>query len=290
MRGVLLVVVPLAWLAAGCTVVLSPDEEQCEVADDCVGRGFAEATCENRVCVAATVVVADPVWGCLGHVEEPTPDPEGTVELDIRLAYATDSDPLPTTGVVDVCDKLDIMCTGDNPDFPKGVHPDDEGRVKLTLRQGFDGFVRVSHDTIMDSRIYVGRPIVVPPKVGEIQLLRPTEYEFLATIASKPADPERGTAILLAVDCSGDSAGGVRFECPNADDGSQEFYLINQGPVTPPTATSTDVDGFGGFFNLPPSAAVARAFRDEDDAYIGESSFQVLANTLSYVLVAPTPK
>jgi hypothetical protein len=116
------------------------------------------------------------------------------------------------------------------------------------------------------------------------------EYELLARLAKKPADPTRGTAILLAVDCSGDSASGVRFEVPTSDDQSQEFYLINQGPVTPPTATATDVDGFGGYFNLVPSAAVARAFREKDDTYIGESSFEVLANTLSYVLVAPTPK
>ena len=291
MRTVAFLVVPLGWLAAGCTAVLSPGEDQCEVADDCAARGFADAVCENNVCLAATEVVVDPVWGCLGHVDEPTPDPTKTVELNVRLAFATDSEPLSEDAVVDVCDKLDIMCTGMSAEFfPKGLHPDADGRVKLTLRQGFDGFVRVTHETMVDSRVYVGRPIVEVPKVGEIQLLRPTEYEFLAAIAEKPVDPMRGTAILLAVDCSGDAAGGVRFECPNADEDSQEFYLINQGPVVPPTATATDVDGFGGYFNLPPSAAVVRAFRDEDDTYIGESSFQVLENTLSYVLVLPTPK
>jgi len=289
-QRVLFVLLPLGWLAAGCTAVLSPGEQQCDAPEDCAARGFAEATCVNSVCVARAPVGADPVWGCLGHVEEPKPDTTKTLELNIRLAYATDGEPLPETGVVDVCDKLDLMCTGDDPDFPKGVHPGTDGMVSLTLRQGFDGFVRITEESIVDSRVYVGRPIVVPPKVGEIQLLRPSEYEILATIADKPADPTRGTAILLAVDCSGDAASGVRFECPNADGQSQEFYLINQGPVKPPTATATDVDGFGGYFNLPPSAAVARAFRDEDDTYIGESSFQVLGNTLSYVLVAPTPK
>ena len=38
----MLVVLPLGWLAAGCTAFLSPDEEQCEVAEDCAARGFAE--------------------------------------------------------------------------------------------------------------------------------------------------------------------------------------------------------------------------------------------------------
>jgi len=278
---------PLLCVPAGCTVLLSPGEKQCETADDCETRGFEGATCENEVCVEPIVV--DTVWGCLGHVEEPTPDTSQFVTLHIRLAFATDDSSLPVDTVVDVCDKLDLNCTGSNADFPKGLHPGTDGYVDLTVRQGFDGFVRIAQPTIMDSRVYVGRPIVTPPNITEIQILRPMEYEFLASIATNPADPERGTAILLANDCSGDRGGGVRFECPAADDGSQEFYLINQSPVIPPTATSTDADGFGGFFNLPPTNTIAKAYRDSDDAYIGESSFLILANTISYVLVSPTP-
>jgi hypothetical protein len=156
--------------------------------------------------------------------------------------------------------------------------------------QGFDGFVRITDPEIVDSRVYVGRPIVAPPTVKEIQLLRPSEYEALAAIALNEADPERGTAIILAVDCQGESASGVRFESANADSESSAFYLINQAPTIPPTATATDADGFGGFFNLPPSAAVARSFRAVDDVFVGESSFQVLASTISYVQIAPTPQ
>jgi hypothetical protein len=280
---------PLAWLVTSCSVALSPGEEQCDATEDCAARGFKDATCKKNVCVARTHPV-DPIWGCLGNLTEPVADPTKTVELAIRLAFATDGSALPPDALVDVCDKLDIGCTGVNPDFPKGLHPATDGVVVLTLREGFDGFVRITQRDIVDSRVYVGRPIVVAPKVGEVQLLRPTEYATLAIIATKPVDPERGTAILLAVDCAGDAVRGVRFECPSADENSQEFYLINQAPVIPPSATATDGDGFGGFFNLVPSSAVARGFRDEDDAYIGEASFQVLADTISYVLIAPTPQ
>jgi hypothetical protein len=68
------------------------------------------------------------------------------------------------------------------------------------------------------------------------------------------------------------------------------FYLINQAPTPTPTATATDKDGFGGFFNLPAKSAVVRAFRESDDVFIGESSLQILPNTISYVLVGPTPQ
>jgi len=82
----------------------------------------------------------------------------------------------------------------------------------------------------------------------------------------------------------------VRFECPQADGESLEFYLVNQAPTPPPGATATDVDGFGGFFNLPTGATVIRAVLDEDETYVGESGFQILANTISYVQLAPTPE
>ena len=275
---------PLLWGAQACTVVLSPGEPQCEADADCAAR------CVDEVGVGGDGVGGgDTVWGCLGNVVEPTPDPSQKVELSVRLAFASDGNPV-TTATVDFCDKLDIDCMGTSPDFPKGLTPDSTGVVTVEVKQGFDGFVRITDDDIVDSRVYVGRPIVEVPKVKEIQLLRPNEYAALAGIAQGMVDDTRGTAILLAVDCKGDSASGVRFETPNADDESIAFYLINQGPVLPPTATATDKDGFGGFFNLPVSAAVARSFREEDDAYVGESSFQVVANTISYVQIAPTPQ
>lgn len=285
--------VPLALTALGCTVVLSPGEEQCEVAADCAARGFGDASCVDGVCTDGSGGGGggDTVWGCLGNVVEPTPDPSKTFTVSIRLAFANGGEAV-TDVTVDVCDKLDVSCTAMSADFPKGLSPDAQGMVSTTLKQGFDGFFQIKSMSmeIVDSRVYVGRPIVAPPEVKEVQLLRPVEYSTLANLAQGQVDPTRGTAILYAIDCSGIAASGVRFETPNADADSIPFYLINQSPTIPPTATSTDRDGFGGFFNLPVSSAVARAFRASDGAFIGESSFQILANTISYVQIAPTPQ
>jgi hypothetical protein len=280
----------LPLLAVGCTFVLSPDEDQCETAADCEDRGFSGAACVQGICSEGTGGGGDPVWGCLGNVVEPTPDPSQTVALSVRLAFASGGEPV-TTATVDFCDKLDIACTGaSTADFPKGLVPDADGNVSAAVRQGFDGFVRIASPEIVDSRVYVGRPIVEPPKVKEVQLLRPMEYSVLANLALAEVDPTRGTAIILVVDCKGDAVSGVRFETPNADADTVPFYLINQAPTIPPTANATDRDGFGGFFNMPVSAAVARAFRAEDEAFVGESSFQIVANTISYVQIAPTPQ
>jgi hypothetical protein len=250
-----LAILPLFLAAGSCTVIVSPGESQCQKTADCTARGFAGAVCVDQVC-EKPVVVVDPVWGCLGHVVEPVPDPTKKVDLSVNLTF-TDQSPV-TMATVDVCDKLDVGCTGTNPDFPKGLSPDANGRVGLSVIQGFDGFVRVTGPQIIDSRVFVGRPIITPPSVKAVRLLQPSEYDILAAFAKQTVDPTRGTAILLAVDCKGLAVGGVHFETPNADAMSQEFYLINQAPTTPPTATATDVDGFGGFFNLPVGAAVGR--------------------------------
>ncbi len=283
---------PLVLAASACTFVLTPDEAQCELAADCAERGFAGSACVEGVCTSGTGGAGgggDPIWGCLGNVVEPTPDTSQTVALSVRLAFASGGDPV-TVATIDFCDKLDVACTGMSADFPKGLTPDAMGNVTATVRQGFDGYVQITSPEIVDSRVYVGRPIVTAPKVKEVQLLRPGEYSALANLALSEVDPTRGTAILLVVDCKGDAGSGVRFEAPTADAETVQFYLINQAPTIPPTATATDRDGFGGFFNLPVGPSVARAFRAADSVYVGESSFQIVANTISYVQIAPTPQ
>ncbi len=272
---------------AGCNAIVSPSEEQCGADADCADRGFENASCADGVCVENEA--PDLVWGCLGSVVEPTPDPTKTLSFPIRLEFATNANPV-TDVTVDVCDKLDVACMTDDPDFPKGFSPDSNGVVDVQVPEGFDGFVRLTGPEIVNSRVYVGRPLVKAPSIEAIQLLRPGEVSSLALLfTGEDYDPTRGTTIDLVVDCQGLAASGVTFEVPAADEATYEFYLINQSPVRPPDATETDKDGFGGFFNLKPGSTLVRAHRASDGEYIGESSFQVLPDTLSYVLVSPTP-
>ncbi len=280
----LLLVFPLC---AGCNAIVSPSEEQCAADADCTARGFENAVCSESVCVEAEEI--DPVWACLGSVTEPEPDPTKTVSFPIGLVYAIGGAPISSDAVIDVCDKLDVNCTGDDPKYPKGINPGADGVVQVEVPEGFDGFVRITDPGIVDSRVYVGRPLIEPPTVEQIQLLKPMEYTGLASLAMSEADPTRGSMIALAIDCNREAVSGVSFDVPSADDVAVPFYLINQAPVLPPNAIATDKDGFGGYFNLLPGGPVVKAFRAADDAYIGESSFQILANTISYVLVGPTP-
>ncbi len=284
----LFLICSLALFAQGCNLVVAGDDAQCSVDDDCTARGFQDAACVEQVCVST--VSSDPVWGCLDNLDVETPDPSKTISFDIDLVYAVGGAAVSMSTVVDVCDKLDLNCEANTPGLPRGLNPDGNGNVDITVPEGFDGFVQVTGPNLVDSRVYVGRPLFEPPSVEAVQLLSPSDFDLLATLAGDPPDPMRGTSIVLAIDCSGDGAGGIRFESNNADADTTAFYLVNQQPVTPPTTTSTDGDGFGGFFNMPVGPAVVRGIREDDDRYIGESSFQILAETISYVLVSPTPQ
>jgi hypothetical protein len=298
---------PLLLTTVGCTLVLDPGEPQCQTAMDCTARGFANATCESNVCVVAhqcetamdcaalglmgdvctNNVCVDPVWGCLGNVVEATPDPTKKVTITEQL---TDTAQAPVTNAtVDVCAKLDTTCMMTDPNYPKGLTPDASGSVTFTVIQGFDGFVRITAPNFVDSRVFVGRPVVAPPAVKSVRLIQTSEYSILAGTAKLTPDPTRGTAILYAVDCSGLAASGVSFSVSTGDSMSALFYLINQFPTLPPSAMATDVDGFGGDFNLPTGPAVVTTNLVSKQEYIGQSSFTVLANTISYVQIAPTP-
>jgi hypothetical protein len=287
MNRLVLAIVPATLAAGGCTVVLDPGQVQCNTTSDCTAHGWMDAKCVANVCeMTPPPPPPDPTWGCLGHVVAPTPDPTKKITLKEQLVLALDKSPV-TMATIDVCDKLDVDCTGTNPDDPKGLMPDSMGFVTFSVAQGFDGFVRVTGPTIMDSRVYVGRPIITPPNVKAIELLQPSDYMLLAQIAGLPVDMTRGSAIALAFDCQGNSGAGVSFTCTTADSSTVPFYLINQLPTPTPMATATDVDGFGGFYNLPVGNTIAKSYLKKQ--YIGESSFDILAYTISYVLVAPTP-
>jgi hypothetical protein len=247
------------------------------------------AVCTANVCEKASPPPppTDPVWGCLGHLVAPTPDLTKKVSFTIQF---TGLNQVGIAGLtVDVCSKTDVNCTTVDPSYPHGLMTDANGNIPFTVFYGYDGYLRISGTNIMNSRVYVGRPITQPPEVKQVRLLSPNDYQILVAYAKKMVDTTRGTAIVDAHDCSDQPVAGLSFTCPASDMASQLFYLVNQLPEVPPGATQTDVDGFGGFFNLPTGSTFVRAYRAKDNLLIGESSFDVLANTISYVLVSPTP-
>lgn len=269
----------------GCTVVVAGDDVQCQTDADCGARGFGDASCVDQVC---TIAAGGTMWGCLGNIEDVIPDPSRTIQVEVDLVFAVGGAAVGPQTVINVCDKLDVDCSDADSTLPRGLQPDGNGRLRVEVPEGFDGFFTLNGPDIIDSRFYVGEPLLGPPSIQALQVLSPEDFTTLATLAGDAPDPTRGSSIVLVVDCNGDGAGGVTLNGANADASSVPFYLINQQPV--PSATETDSDGFGGYFNLPLGSAVVSATRASDGAFVGESSFQVAADTMSYVLVSPGPQ
>lgn len=284
----------------GCSLALDPGEQQCSTSEDCVSSGYKDLVCSGHVCQrsAATPDAAptadadagpppDPIWGCLGHVPKPTWDSSQLLHFTLTLNYL-DKSPV-ADATVDVCDISDVTCTGTDPRYPKGLKPDGAGNVAIAVLQGFDGFIWIRGPDVMESRFYVGQPLLQPPTIKILSLIKPKDYPLILNLAHQTVDLTRGSAIFFVADCSAHAASGVKFSSPEADDKSKLFYLVNALPLLPPGISATDVEGFGGFFNLPEGSAAVEARRASDDAFVGRSSFVVSPNSISFVYVTPSP-
>lgn len=272
-----------AFALCGCEVVLGFDDRQLYEPE---GGGGAAGT-GGMGGGGGAGGDPDPLWGCLGQIAEPTPDPRQSVDLTLQLWFATSaSDPV-TSGIVDVCAIDDITCEGTDPDLPTGLSLDGEGRVTVTVAEGFDGYLRVGDPEIIDSRFYVGKPIV---ESGELQfsLFRPNEFETLTEAAGISLNPARGVAMIMALDCQSNPATGVRYEFSDLGPEGTPFYFNDALPD--PTRTVTNEDGGGGACNLPPGAMSVSSYLDEDGAFIGAANLHIRANTISYLQLGPTPR
>ncbi|MBV1860239.1 MAG: hypothetical protein KUG77_17630, partial [Nannocystaceae bacterium] len=164
----------VSWLALtgvpGCALLLGADDEQCNTDADCVARGFAEAACESRVCVAAvgesptsstgspstsstgsptsstggassagmssSGVIDDGPWGCVGSVVWDEEDEATAARLGLHF---TDSQFQSLEGaVLNACRPLDLEC--DEPLASASSGPD--GVAFIDVYYGFDGYFR----------------------------------------------------------------------------------------------------------------------------------------------------
>jgi hypothetical protein len=287
----------LAGVAASlpaCSVfVVDTDQQQCSQASECVSLGLGNA-CVGGVCVdeggsggGGGGEPTDPKWGCLGNVEWPAPG-EDLVTLRVSFRSAVSSTP-PTDLSVRYCAALDVNC--DNPIASDIPVVDD--RVEVQVEAGTRGYFEITSSveppTVRPAMLYFPRPASAEttPEDLPVTLVSPGEYNAIVASAGFEDDPTRGTLLSITTDCTGTPTAGARIQSSLEDDGSTVFYFVSLIPE--PEATQTDVDGYGGIFNLAPGAGVVESFRASDDQLIGFSSFQVRAGWLSNVAIEPTP-
>ncbi|MBK8936857.1 MAG: hypothetical protein IPM79_04190 [Polyangiaceae bacterium] len=291
-----LLVAGAAVLVQGCSVfVIDTEQQQCVAASDCVSLGLGDA-CVDGVCVdgggeggegGGGGAPADPKWGCLGSVEWP-PATQPTSVLRVRFRSAVSMTP-PANLAVRYCASLDVDCaTPIAADVPVV-----DGRIELEVESGTRGYFEVTSTadppTIRPAVLYFPRPASESstPEDLPVTLVSPNEYLAIVNSAGFVDDPTRGTLLTVTTDCTAAPAAGVELSSPSQDEDSTPFYFV--GLVPDPDATQTDVNGFGGIFNMPVGAGTVEARIAADDRLIGFASFQIRAGWLSNVAIEPTP-
>jgi hypothetical protein len=267
-------------LASACSLLVDTTARQCASHEDCGSLGFAGMQCIERVCQAQDAIM---VWSCLGNVQRPASG-ASTVSLSVRVVDALTMQP-PADLHAKFCSKLDVDCSHplDGASFL-----DQAGRLVAQLPAGFDGYIELESSATLPALFFVTRPVWQDTVVGNVlPLLSAESFEGIAQALGTSLDLEHlGDAFVLASDCSGAPAPGVRFELDRETATSKRYYMVNNVPVG--SATATDAAGSGGFLNLESGFTRVTGYVASSGARIGEAGFIVRAGAVSYPLVLPS--
>jgi hypothetical protein len=192
---------------------------------------------------------------------------------------------------VQACGQFDPACT------PAlfSTTSDDAGVVTVTLPagggvQGYGatGYLAIDASAREPQLFFWGFPLSEPsfPSLYD-QVPTWTYVDVIAGAVGVTLAQELGTLALIATDCTGSRAPGVRFDVNPKDQRTELFYVSN-GKLPSKTATSTDASGVALVANVPVGTLTITAF---PDALGGKpsASLQVLtrANAETVAIIVP---
>jgi hypothetical protein len=124
---------------------------------------------------------------------------------------------------------------------------------------------------------------------GEIVplLVSTSTFGLLTSVIGVTIDPERGSVIFSAQDCSRLGTAGISVAVPSADAKSTLTYI--KGSLPSKTETQTDPSGAGAVLNLPLGPFEITGTIVHDGTVIGKHSGFVRKGYLSSVNVEPMP-
>lgn len=286
--------VAVAWLVGACSLAFDLNREQCTTTADCTAAGFDGATCSDGVCVvgaggggtggAGGSVPADPKWDCIQAFTPPTIGSMITYRYRFEMATGAPGTP-PANLVLKLCSNFDAACSSPIAGFPA---PDSTGTVEFQAAPTFTGYIEATSPDIMDTVVFLQAPVIDPPAEKLIRVIGQSDFLALVNLAGETWDMTRGVAIVLTNNCEDQRSPGVRIESTDIDGQTVPFYFKGSLPKT--DAIETDAQGAAGYLNLPPGVINVDSYRVSTDQFIGSTSFQSRAGSLTYASVGPTVK
>ena len=147
-------------------------------------------------------------WGCLQRPPASNSQARDTVSYTVRIVDSITNEPPPGL-VVQACDDIDLDCA--RPVSPRtGVSPD--GRVRISLAQGFDGYFEVLSETTLPTRLYPDGILDDDVDGVLLELIDEQTALALAAGAGVELEPDTGLVLARAFDCQGTLSSGIRLE------------------------------------------------------------------------------
>jgi len=222
-------------------------------------------------------------WTCVGQLQPPTFIP-GTSTGTIWVRQRASGNVVPGT-TVRICAQQDPAC--DSP-FDEGV-TDIVGYWPLLVPTSEPFFFEVSGSpAIVPALFYEFAPPAQPDFERTLAALSTSTLNEAASALGVTPAPSRGHVVVVARDCGGAPAAGVRFAL-DPTDGAATIGYWRDGVVAPELA-ETGADGLALLVNVPAMSTSVTARLTATDEEISSRLVNVRAGTTTVVSVEPWPQ
>jgi len=128
---------------------------------------------------------------------------------------------------------------------------------------------------VNEDRVIVGLPLLTSGILTQV-----------LSLSGKTYNPDKGVALVGAMDCRNLPAEGVHIWSTDADTDTTAFYVIKKIPSA--TAMATDASGEGGLVNLK-LGSVALTGTLQDGRSLGTVTVVVRPMGITYTSIVPSP-
>lgn len=232
------------------------------------------------------------------------PSVETAIEVVAIIHDRETGDPVAGIRIIECKRRLGVDCSG-------GVaRSNEDGIARLTVKRGFNGYFKLEGpDAAGNERVgqlwYLSEPISNSYVFPIDSMTREFRDSFLYDDVAR--DETRGEIEAQIVDCTSDTgtvqisrtavpsapgvaAPGIQLEITDEgflDDDSREFYISDGKPVSPPTATVTDISGRAGFLNVIEGSVPLRALRGESGQLLAGDTVLVRSDFVTMLRLLP---
>jgi hypothetical protein len=264
---------------AGCSSIDLACYTSCVHLDE-AGAIEALATAAEDSCHAACGMGT--TFDCLGREMNPTPQQMPTLHIQVHDPVLS----MPVAGAqVTACSVSSAACL-----VPLATATTDaDGFFSITLSQ--PAWFIVHADQYLDA-LYFTVPSLVESTPKDLKapipifLISSQTAAAFAALAGLTADMSQGIVLSRVFDCTGWAAPAVTFGLKTTSAGTKPIFLLT-GNVPDPSATQTDINGTGGFFNVPPGTNQLSA-STADHADYSVAPIVVRAGAVTEVAQYPT--